>query len=151
MFEVIYDFFSKRKDRNGIAVLRVSLGIVFLWFGILKFFPAASPAEFIAGRTINKLSFGILSPALSMPILAIWECTIGLGLILNVWLRLTLILLYIQMAGTFLPFLFFPHETFRGSLFIPTLLGQYIIKNCVLISGGIVIGGFKFEKSVVEQ
>jgi hypothetical protein len=40
-----------------------------------------------------------------------------------------------------LPLLFFPHETFSGSIFIPTLLGQYIIKNCVLISGGIVLGG----------
>jgi len=65
---------------------------------------------------------------------------IGLGLITGAWMRLTLILLYFQMAGTFLPLLFFPHETFSGSIFVPTLLGQYIIKNCVLISGGIILG-----------
>lgn len=75
-----------------------------------------------------------------MPILAVWECIIGLGLITKAWLRLTLILLYLQMAGTFLPLLFFPHETFNHSLLVPTLLGQYIIKNFVLISAGIVIG-----------
>ncbi|MDR3697809.1 DoxX family membrane protein [Mucilaginibacter sp.] len=127
------------KAKNGINMLRLSLGIVFLWFGFLKFFPGISPAEDIAGRTISTLTFGLMKPSLSMPLLAVWECTIGLGLITKAWMRLTLILLYFQMAGTFLPILFFPHETFSG-LFIPTLLGQYIIKNFVLISGGIVLG-----------
>lgn len=129
------------KKRNGINILRFSLGFIFLWFGVLKFFHGASPAELVAGRTISHLTFGLLKPSISLPLLALWECTIGLGLITGAWLRLTLILLYFQMAGTFLPLLFFPHETFSGSIFIPTLLGQYIIKNCVLISGGIVLGG----------
>ena len=128
------------KARNGMNILRICLGIIFVWFGILKFFPGLSSAEEIAGRTILKLTFGIVKPAFSMPILAIWECLIGLGLITKAWLRLTLILLYMQMAGTFLPLVFFPHETFHHSLLVPTLLGQYIIKNFVLISGGIVIG-----------
>jgi len=75
-----------------------------------------------------------------MPILAIWECIIGIGLISRAWLRLTLILLYLQMAGTFLPLIFFPQENFNHSLLVPTLLGQYIIKNFVLISGEILIG-----------
>ena len=127
------------KAKNGINMLRLSLGVVFLWFGVLKFFPGISPAEDISGRTISTLTFGLMKPSLSMPLLAVWECTIGLGLITRAWMRLTLVLLYFQMAGTFLPILFFPHETFTG-LFIPTLLGQYIIKNFVLISGGIVLG-----------
>jgi uncharacterized membrane protein YkgB len=126
--------------RNGINILRFSLGFVFLWFGMLKFFPGVSPAEDIAGRTIAKLTFGLIKPSVALPLLAVWECTIGLGLITKAWLRLTLILLYFQMAGTFLPLLFFPRETFSGSIFIPTLLGQYIIKNFVLISGGIILG-----------
>lgn len=128
------------KERNGIKILRFSLGFIFLWFGVLKFFHGVSPAEMIAGRTISQLTFGLMKPSISLPVLALWECTIGLGLITGAWLRLTLILLYFQMAGTFLPLIFFPHETFSGSIFIPTLLGQYIIKNCVLISAGIVLG-----------
>ncbi|UKT66031.1 DoxX family membrane protein [Pedobacter mucosus] len=128
------------KARNGMNILRVCLGIIFIWFGILKFFPGLSSAEEIAGRTILKLTFGALKPSVSMPILGIWECIIGLGLITKAWLRLVLILLYLQMAGTFLPLVFFPHETFNHSVFVPTLLGQYIIKNFILISGGIVIG-----------
>lgn len=128
------------KARNGINILRICLGIIFIWFGVLKFFPGMSSAEEVAGRTILKLTFGLVKPPTSMPILAIWECIIGLGLITKAWLRLTLILLYMQMAGTFLPLVFFPHETFNHSVLVPTLLGQYIIKNFVLISGGILIG-----------
>lgn len=128
------------KARNGMNILRVCLGIIFIWFGTLKFFPGVSSAEEIAGRTLLKLTYGLVKPEISMPVLAIWECIIGLGLISKAWLRLTLILLYLQMAGTFLPLLFFPNETFNHSLLVPTLLGQYIIKNFVLISAGIVIG-----------
>lgn len=130
----------KWKARNGLNILRISLGCVFIWFGVLKFFPGISSAEVIAGKTIEKLTFGYLQPAFSLPALAIWECIIGLGLISKRWLGLTLLLLYFQMMGTFLPLFFFPEETFTSSIFIPTLLGQYIIKNIVLLSGGIVIG-----------
>ncbi len=128
------------KARNGLNILRVSLGLVFIWFGVLKFFPGISAAEVIAGKTIYKLSFGLVKPPVSLPLLAIWECTIGMGLLFKRWLNLTLLLLYFQMIGTFLPLVFFTHETFTTSIFIPTLLGQYIIKNIVLLSGGVVIG-----------
>jgi uncharacterized membrane protein YphA (DoxX/SURF4 family) len=141
---------SDWKARNGINILRFSLGIVFLWFGMLKFFPGISPAEDIAGRTIETLTFGLIKPSLALPLLAVWECTIGLGLITKAWLRLTLILLYFQMAGTILPILFFPHETFKG-LFVPTLLGQYIIKNFVLISAGIVLGAAPQDRPPVKN
>jgi uncharacterized membrane protein YkgB len=139
------------KARNGINILRISLGIIFIWFGVLKFFPGLSSAEEIAGRTILKLTFGWVKPHTSMPILAIWECIIGLGLITKAWLRLTLILLYMQMAGTFLPLIFFPHETFYHSVLVPTLLGQYIIKNFVLISGGILIGATLKDGKLINK
>lgn len=128
------------KSRNSLHLLRICLGIVFTWFGVLKFFPGLSPAEVIAGKTILKLSFGLIKPGLSLPILACWECTIGIGLITRRWLSFVLVLLYFQMAGTLLPLFFFPHETWTANLFVPTLLGQYIIKNLVLISAGVVIG-----------
>ena len=128
------------KARNGLNILRVSLGLVFIWFGMLKFFPGISAAEVIAGKTIYTLTFGIVKPPVSLPFLAIWECTVGLGLITKRWMNLTLLLLYFQMIGTFLPLVFFPHETFTTSVFIPTLLGQYIVKNIVLLSAGVVIG-----------
>lgn len=126
--------------RSGIVLLRVSLGIVFFWFGVLKFFPGLSPAQDLATRTIDLLTFGLIPPNVSIPILAIWECLIGLGLILNVLMRATLLLLFLQMLGTITPIFFFPQEVFTRLPYAPTLEGQYIIKNMVLISAGLVIG-----------
>jgi uncharacterized membrane protein YphA (DoxX/SURF4 family) len=126
--------------RNGILLLRLSVGIVFLWFGLLKFFPGLSPAEDLAARTIVTLSFGLLAAKTAVLILAVWECLIGLGLVSGVFLRGTLFLLWMQMAGTITPLFLFPNECFTVIPFAPTLEGQYIIKNIVLISAGIVIG-----------
>lgn len=116
------------------------MGVVFLWFGVLKFFPAMSPAQELATRTISVLTGGLVPPAVSLPVLAIWESIIGLGLILGRQLRAVLLLLYAQMLGTLTPVVLFPHEVFVQIPFVPTLEGQYIIKNVVLISAGITIG-----------
>ncbi len=126
--------------RYGIPLIRMSLGIVFLWFGVLKFFPGLSPAEQLAGKTIAKLTFGAVPPAWSIPVLATWETLIGLGLLTGQAMRLTLLLLFLQMPGTILPLFFFPAETWIKFPLAPSLEGQYIIKNLVLISAGIVIG-----------
>lgn len=127
--------------RNGIRLLRVSLGVVFLWFGVLKFFPGLSPAQTLAGDTITILSFGLLTPEAAVLILAIWECLIGVGLIAGYFLRATLFLLWLQMLGTITPLFLFPELCFTVVPIAPTLEGQYIIKNLVLVTAGLVIGG----------
>jgi uncharacterized membrane protein YkgB len=126
--------------RYGLTMLRLSLGVVFLWFGALKFFPQLSPAQDLATRTISVLSRGLVSPEFSLPMLAAWECLIGLGLVVGRGLRGILLLLYAQMLGTLTPIVLFPHELFTAIPYAPTLEGQYIIKNLVLISAGIVVG-----------
>jgi len=142
---------------NSLTILRVSLGIVFFWFGFLKFFPGLSPAQDLAGRTIEVLSFGWVEPALSLPILATWETLIGLGLISGLFMRGTLFLLLLQIIGTILPIFFFPQEVFVRFPYAPTLEGQYIIKNLVLVAAGLVLGatvrGGRIvpEASVAEQ
>lgn len=125
---------------HGLRLLRISLGIVFLWFGGLKFFPGLSPATDLAARTISALSFGTVSAGVSVPLLATWECLIGVGLILGIFMRATLFLLALQMAGTLTPLILFPGEVFTRVPYAPTLEGQYIIKNAVLISAAIVLG-----------
>lgn len=127
--------------RNGIQLLRFTLGVIFLWFGVLKFVPGLSPAQSLAGNTIALLSFGLLSPGAALLILAIWESLIGVGLLTGVLLRGTLFLLWLQMLGTITPLFLFPELCFSVYPVAPTLEGQYIIKNLVLISAGIVIGG----------
>ena len=126
--------------RHGITLLRLSVGIIFLWFGFLKFFPGLSPAEDLAARTIQVLTFGWVPAPIALILLAAWECAVGLGLILGVYLRATLLLLWLQMAGTVTPLFIFPQEVFSQFPYAPTLEGQYIIKNLVLVSAGIVVG-----------
>jgi uncharacterized membrane protein YphA (DoxX/SURF4 family) len=126
--------------KHGVTIVRVALGLVFFWFGILKFFPGLSPAEQLAGRTIEHITFGVITPNVALPILATWECAIGIGLFTGVALRATLLLLFTQMLGTLMPLVLFPSETFIVFPLAPTLEGQYIIKNVVLISAAIVVG-----------
>lgn len=126
--------------RHGITLLRLSVGIVFFWFGVLKFFPNLSPAELLAARTIEALTFGIVQANVSLPVLAAWEVAIGLGLITGLFPRVVIALLLAQMAGTLTPLFLFPQETWTQFPIAPTLEGQYIIKNLVLISAALVIG-----------
>ena len=124
----------------GILMLRLSIGFIFLWFGGLKFFQGLSPAEDIAIRTIDTITFGWFQEPLIIYGLAVWEVLIGIGLLFNIFLRETLLLLYVQMIGTFLPVFLFPEEVFQVAPYSLTLEGQYIIKNVVFISAGIVLG-----------
>ena len=105
---------------HGITLLRISLGVVFLWFGALKFFPGLSPATDLATRTIRTLTGGTLSDSTALFVLAVWECLIGLGLIAGQFLRTTLLLLWVQMAGTLMPLFLFPREVFRVIPIAPT-------------------------------
>ncbi len=126
--------------KYGLTLLRLSLGLVFFWFGILKFFPGMSPAQELASRTISLLTFGLVPETVIIYGLATWEVLIGLGLLFGIAMRVTLLLLFLQMLGTITPLFLFPHETFQVFPISPTLEGQYIIKNLVLISAGIALG-----------
>jgi uncharacterized membrane protein YphA (DoxX/SURF4 family) len=125
---------------HGLTLLRLALGAVFFWFGVLKFFPGASPAEELAGRTIETLTFGAISQDAALMILAVWEVAIGIGLFLGRWMRAVLLLLFVQMLGTITPLFLFPSETFTTFPIAPTLEGQYIIKNVVIVASAIVLG-----------
>ena len=127
-------------SKNGLLLLRLSVGIIFFWFGILKFIPGLSPAQDLAIRTIDLLSFGIVPGNISIYILAVWEVLIGIGLLTGIYMRATLLLLFLQMLGTLTPIFLFPGEVFTKIPYAPTLEGQYIIKNLVIISAGIVLG-----------
>lgn len=125
---------------NGIQLLRWSIGAIFVWFGALKLWPNLSPADEIATATSLELTFGLISADVARIGLAVLELTIGIGLLTGKWLRLTLLLLFAQMAGTLTPLLIFPEQIWSDFPFVLTLEGQYIFKNGVLISAGVVIG-----------
>lgn len=127
-------------SRHSIAALRVGLGVVFLWFGALKFFSGLSPGQELATGMMDVLTFGLVPAGAGMVILATTECAVGLGLITGRFVRVTLLLLVLQLFGKMLPLFFFPAEVFTRIPYAPTLEGQSIIKNVVLVGAGLVIG-----------
>ena len=125
--------------QHGLTFLRISIGVIFFWFGFLKFWPDLSPADRLAADTIDTLFFGIVPETMARISLAVLETTIGIGLILGKALRLTLLLLVGQMFGTVTPLFLFPDVTWSGFL-VPTLEGQYILKNIVFVAAALTIG-----------
>ena len=121
--------------RYGLTLMRVALGVVFFWFGALKLWPGLSPAEDLVRNTIY-----FVNPDLFLPVLAVWEMLIGLGLLTGKFMRTTLLLLFLQMPGTALPLLILPEVCYTVFPFGLTLEGQYIVKNLALITAGIVLG-----------
>lgn len=123
----------------GLTLLRISIGVVFFWFGVLKFWPGLSPADQLALATIDRLTFGLVPETLGRVGLAALETAIGLGLVFGRALRFTLLLLLGQMLGAVTPLVLFPEITWEG-FFVPTLEGQYILKNIVLVTAAMTIG-----------
>jgi uncharacterized membrane protein YkgB len=122
-------------SRIGLPTLRWALALVFVWFGLLKPLEA-SPANDLVKRTIYWLP-----PEVFLPVLGWWEVAIGLCLLWRPLARLGLLLLFLQMPGTFLPLFILPEVCFRSFPFELTMEGQYIVKNLVLIAAAIVVGG----------
>ena len=106
---------------------------------MLNYFAGVSPAEDLAKETIDRLTFGMISPEISLVLLAIWETSIGLLLISHLYVKFALKLALIHIILTFLPFLFFPDLVFTQAPFSLTLLGQYIIKNVIILGVLIVL------------
>lgn len=133
------NYFSRQELPLPISLLRISIGVIYLWFGILKFFPHLSPAEDLAKETIQILTFGLISPSLSIILLAIWETMVGVLLISGFFCRVAMPLVVAHMIFTFTPLVVLPHLSFTHLPYALTLVGQYIIKNIVIVSALLVI------------
>jgi putative oxidoreductase len=121
---------------HSIAILRVSLGLVFLMFGILKFVPGASPAEELAVRTVQTLSLGMLPAQAAVLLTAVIETFIGLTLVSGRLLRTGLTVMAVALVGIMSPLVLFAADLFPGA---PTLEAQYVLKDIVLVAAGLVI------------
>jgi uncharacterized membrane protein YphA (DoxX/SURF4 family) len=114
--------------------LSISIGFVYFAFGILKFFPSLSPAEQLAEQTINKITFGLVSGKFALFSLAIMETLIGVAFIVQFKKKVVIQIALFHMICTFLPFIFFPEITFNSSSTSFSIVGQYIVKNIIIIS-----------------
>ncbi|MGH2349655.1 MAG: hypothetical protein ACRDFT_09350 [bacterium] len=120
---------------RGVPALRITLGIVFVWFGVLKVIDRSPVGELVAGTVYW------VDPAWFVPFLGAWEVLVGIGLLTDIALRLVLLLFWLQMAGTFLVLILRPDLAFQsGNPLLLTTTGEFVIKNLVLIAAGLVVG-----------
>ncbi|MEU9605535.1 DoxX family membrane protein [Streptomyces sp. NPDC048057] len=140
-----------RYRRHSTTILRVSVGLVFVWFGVTKFVPGASPAQDVATQTMDVLAFGMVPPGTSRPLLALFETAIGLGLVTGVLLRLVLAAFFLHMGGVFSALLILPDQMWSAQVPAPTMEGQYIIKNVVLIAACLAVAADDGRRSVVRR
>jgi len=122
-----------------ISLLRISIGIVYIWFGALKFFPDMSPAESIARDTISFLTVDLIPSDIGYLMLAIWEIGLGFLLVFNFFSRAAVVIALIHMVLTFVPLFVFASSSFETPPYAFTLLGQYILKNIIIICALFII------------
>ncbi|MCC6909720.1 MAG: hypothetical protein IT430_17425 [Phycisphaerales bacterium] len=127
-------------QRWGVRLLRWSLAVIFIWFGVLKPF-GLSPAEPLVLKTVDWLP--VLSPRQWLGVIGWWEVAIGITFLFRSTLRLAIALLALQMVGTLMPLVMLSEITFQSGRYpyAPTMEGQYIIKNLLIISAALVVGG----------
>lgn len=141
-----YDFrIATWMYKYGKPLLRFSLSIVFIWFGYLKII-GESPAQELVSKTVSWLD------PLNFPIiLGYWEVAIGVLLCFRPTIRIAILLLALQIPGTFLPLVILPELTFDEFPLILSMQGQYIVKNLVIISAAIVVGSTVREREMVKK
>ncbi len=120
-------------------MLRISLGAVFLGFGVLKYLPGVSPAQDLAVTTTRLLTFGLIPDSVALVLVATLECVIGVLLLSGRWLRVALGLLAVELVGILSPVALLPARLFAGPGHGPTLEGQYVLKDVILAAAVLVI------------
>jgi putative oxidoreductase len=122
----------------GIPLLRIGLGVVYLWFGVLKLFPGGSPAQDLVERTVSALTFGIIHGDLARLSAAITEIGIAVVLLSFRAPRLCAVVLIAHVVLVSTPLVLFPGEMWSGPL-QASFEAQYILKNLVTVAAAVVI------------
>ena len=130
-------------------LVRIPLFIIFFWFGFLKIIDL-SPAQQFVQDTVYWMPF--LSAADWTVVIGVWEVFIALFFLFKRTTFIAMILLMIQMTGTFLPLVILPEVTFQNSNpLLPTLEGQYIIKNIIIITAALIIGRTQLKVNFFDK
>jgi len=131
--------------QHSIAALRIAVGAVFLGFGALKFFPDVSPAQNLTEATTDIMFFGLVPGGVAILLIAALECLIGVCLLSGRWMRLAIWLLAIEFVGILAPLVLLTGRLFAGPYNAPTLEGQYVLKDVILVTAGLVIAAGTFR------
>jgi len=130
---------------HSVAVLRIAVGVVFFGFGVLKYFPGVSPAQNLTEATTHILFFGLVPGRVCMGFVATLECVIGLSLIAGRPMRVAIWLLGAEFVGILSPLVLLPARLFSGPHHAPTLEGQYVLKDIILVGAAMVIAAATFR------
>jgi len=145
LFEKLDQTIAKYMNRWSIPLVKISFAIIFFWFGILK------PLGLSAAIPILKATVAwlpIIEPEVWVHIIGWWEVAIGILFLFKTTIRIAIALLFLQMFGTFMPLVVLPEIVYQdGNVFLPTMEGQYIIKNIMIISAALVVGGKFYIKN----
>ncbi len=131
--------------RSSVAALRISVGLVFFAFGILKYFPGVSPAQNLVETTTHILLLGLIPGNVALILTATLECTIGLLLMSGRGLRVAFYLLIGELLGILSPIVLLPGRLFAGPYDAPTLEGQYVLKDITLVAAAMVVAAASFR------
>lgn len=126
-------------EKHQFGILRICIGVLFLWFGALKFFPGVSPAEALATETVDIITFRLFPIQFLYLALAIMEFSLGVLLVFTREYKFTFWLLLFHMSCTILPLFILQSVTFAHFPYQLTIEGQYIVKNIVIISAALVL------------
>jgi uncharacterized membrane protein YphA (DoxX/SURF4 family) len=118
---------------NKLKYLALSFGLIYVWFGILKFFPNLSPAEDLASQTVEVITFHLIPSNVGFFLLALLEVVIGVGLIIGYKRTVFVKIAIAHMLFTFVPLFVFPEFSFTRVPYGFTIVGQYIMKNVVFL------------------
>jgi len=131
--------------RHSVVALRLSIGVVFFAFGVLKYFPGVSPAQNLAETTTHILLFGLIPGNVALVLTATLECAIGLLLMVGRGLRVAFYLLVVELLGILSPIVLLPGRLFAGPYSAPTLEGQYVLKDITLVAAAMVVAAASFR------
>ena len=145
----LFQFLNMYKFNTNDYLIRIPLFVIFFWFGLLKVIEL-SPAQGLIIDTVYWMPF--LRPEDWVIVIGYWEMLIGLFFLAKKTTFYAMLLLFLQMSGTFMPLVLLPSVTFQNSnVLLPTLEGQYIIKNIIIITSAIVVGRYYLNQPFFER
>lgn len=138
--------FIDSMNKYGVSLLRISLAIVYIWFGLLKVIGISPVTDLI------KTTYSSFPEPSFIVFLGYVEIIVGIGLLLKLYLRIILALLWIQMAGIFFGFFLTPSVYFiNNNLLLLSSNGEFVVKNFVLVAASLVIGGQQVQKMSTKK
>lgn len=129
--------------RNGVLCARISMGILYLWFGAIKLLPASTVAGArigdLMGASLRDATAGLVQPGFGLPALGVLECAIGIGLLAGRLPRLLLALILVQLLATATPLVVEPRQVWSDFPLVLTLPGKFLIRHLALYGSAVVI------------